>query len=89
MEGVTLRVGVGVEVGTVEAVTVGVATNSANACMVIAPAVFIFEMKESTTSAGCSAMAVATFRSCIAILETEHSRLIPRAPAAITASSPR
>jgi hypothetical protein len=89
LDAVTVKLGLGVTVSVGRRVGVDVAASSANACMVNAPAVFKFETNESTTSAGFMAMAVATFRSCIAIPETEHSRLIPRMPAKKTHTSPR
>jgi len=79
---VTVCVGrsVGVEVGM----------SSANACIVRAPAVFRLETAAFTMSAGCKARAVVDcLRSSIAMPETEHSRLIPIAPATKTARSPR
>ena len=89
LDTVTVKLGLDVTVSVGRSVGVDVAASSAKACMVSAPAVFKFETNESSTSAGCMAMAVATFRSCIAIPETEHSRLIPRMPAAKTHTSPR
>ena len=81
--GAIVMVDVGGRVG------VDVASSSENACRVMAAAVFKFDTTESKTSAGCSAIAVAIFRSCSAMLETEQSRLIPRAPAKNTHRSPR
>lgn len=84
-----------VEVGPIVKVDVGgrvgvdVASSSENACRVIAAAVFKFETTESKTSAGSRAMAVAIFKSCSAIRETEQSRLMPMAPAKKTQKSPR
>ena len=79
---VTVCVGrsVGVEVGM----------SSAKACIVSAPAVFRLETAAFTMSAGCKARAVVDcLRSSIAMPETEHSRLIPIAPATKTARGPR
>ena len=89
LDTVAVKLGLDVTVSVGGSVGVDVAASSAKACMVSAPAVFKFETNESSTSAGCMAMAVATFRSCIAIPETEHSRLIPRMPAKKTHTSPR
>ena len=71
-------------------VGVDVGISSANACIVSAPAVFRLETAAFTMSAGCKARAVVDCRrSCIAIPETEHSRLIPIAAATKTARRPR
>lgn len=85
----TVGVGDRVEVGIWVGVVVGVNTSAGKASRVSAAAVFKFDTTESRTSAGSIAMAVAIFRSCIAIPETEHSRLIPRAAAPTIARSPR
>ena len=85
----TVEVGASVNVDVGGGVGVEVASNSENAWRVIAAAVFKFETTESSTSAGWRAMAVATFRSCKATLETEQSMLIPRSPAKKTHSRPR
>jgi hypothetical protein len=88
VRGATEAVGLDVSVG--RKVGVGVGINSANACNVSAPAVFKLETAESTMFAGSKAPAViASFRSWIAIPETEHNRLIPSAPATKTARRPR
>jgi hypothetical protein len=83
---VGLAVNVGCGGGSVE---VEVAASSENASRVTAAAVFKFSTKDSTTSPASRAMAVATFRSCTAMPETEHNRLIPRIPARKTHSNPR
>lgn len=78
-----MKVDVGGRVG------VELASSSENASRVEAAAVFKFSTTESSTSAGSRAMAVATFKSCSAIPETEQSRLIPIRPAKKTHNSPR
>src|SRR6185503_1058498 len=67
-----------------------VGINSAMAWRVNAPAVFKLLTAESTIFSGWKAPAVPdAFKSWIAIPETEHSRLIPIAPATKTARRPR
>jgi len=86
--GATVAVGLDVIVGGRVGVDVGM--SSANACFVRAPAVLRLDTAASTISAGCKATAVVdSFRSCIAIPETEHNKLIPSAAATKTARSPR
>jgi hypothetical protein len=86
--GVSEAVGLEVIVGRRVRVAVGI--NSAIACSVNAPAVFKLLTAESTIFSGWKAPAVAdSFRSWMAIPETEHNRLIPIAPATKTASRPR
>jgi hypothetical protein len=91
VEGALVNVGLelAVSVGLGEGDKVGVAASWENASRVIAAAVFRLEKTDSSTSCGSIAMAVATLRSCMAIPETEHSRLIPRRPAANTHNNPR
>lgn len=86
--GATVAFGLDVIVGRSVGVDVGI--SSANACFVSAPAVFKLETAASTISPGAKATAVVdSFRSCIAIPDTEHNKLIPSAPATKTARSPR
>jgi len=86
--GVSEAVGLDVIVGRRVRVAVGI--NSAMAWRVNAPAVFKLLTAESTIFSGWKAPAVPdAFKSWIAIPETEHSRLIPIAPATKTARRPR
>ena len=86
--GAIVAVGLDVIVGGRVGVDVGI--SSANACIVSAPTVFKLETAASTMSAGAkSTPAADSFRSCIAIPETEHNKLIPSAPATKTARRPR
>ena len=88
VRGATVAVGLDVIVGGKVGVDVGI--SSANACFVSAPAVFKLDTAASTISPGANATAVVdSFRSCIAIPETEHNKLIPSAPATKTARRPR
>src|SRR5687768_228808 len=88
VRGVTVIEGLDVIVGGRVEVDVGI--SSANACIVSAPTVFKLETAASTISPGAkSTPVVDSFRSCIAIPETEHSKPIPSAAATKTARSPR
>jgi len=83
-------VGNNVTVDVGRSVEVEVGISSTNASIVSAPAVFRLETAAFTMSPGFKATEVcAASRSCIAIPETEHKRLIPMAPATKTAKSPR